>query len=117
MSPAGWAWKSGKKKFGPPTPYVRVPSASLLELLRTPRHSAWQTEYWPYHCERFCAFLGHWKKPDFDRQAGGRGQEWFEKHLEPSSGASWDWLRDDFAQSYVYQCLGCAKFIVYVDTD
>jgi uncharacterized protein CbrC (UPF0167 family) len=103
-------------EWGPPTRYVRAPAASLLELLRTPRHDAWQSEYWPFHCGRFCAFLGHWKQADFERQADGQGQGWFEANLDPESGASWDWLQDDFAQSYVYQCLVCQSFRVFVDT-
>ena len=51
-------------------------------------------------------FSGHWKQPDFERQAPGRGREWFEQNLDRDSGTGWDWLRDDsFAQSYVFQCL------------
>ncbi len=103
-------------EWGPPVTYARVPPAPLLELLRTPRHLATQREYWPFHCGRFCAFLGHWTQADFERQSGGRGREWFEAHLDRGSFASWDWLRDEFVQSYVYQCLGCQTFRVFVDT-
>ncbi|HEX8913109.1 MAG TPA: CbrC family protein [Humisphaera sp.] len=104
-------------EWGPPTPYVKAPAPALMELLRTPRHPGRQSEHWPIHCGRFRAFLGHWGQSDFDRHAAGRGREWFEEHLEPSSGAGWDWLGDDFAESTVYQCLNCLRFIVYVDTD
>jgi uncharacterized protein CbrC (UPF0167 family) len=103
-------------EWGPPVTYARVPPEPLLELLRTPMHLATQREYWPFHCGRFCAFLGHWQQADFERQSGGHGRELFEACLDRDSGASWDWLRDDFATSYVYQCLGCQTFRVYVDT-
>jgi uncharacterized protein CbrC (UPF0167 family) len=105
------------EEWGDPVRYVRAPAASLLELLRTPRHGAWQSEHWPFHCGGFCAFLGHWKQPDFERQAPGRGREWFEQNLDRDSGPSWDWLRSDSAESYVYQCQRCRQFRVFVDTD
>ena len=104
-------------EWGPPVTYARVPPEPLLELLRTPVHLAIQREYWPFHCGRFCAFLGHWQQADFERESRGRGQELFEASVDSNSSGMWDWLRDDFGRSYVYQCLGCQTFRVFVDTD
>jgi uncharacterized protein CbrC (UPF0167 family) len=101
---------------------IPLPHSLLFELLRTPHHSALQSEYWPWHCGTVMAYVGRWEQDDFNRHAGGDGgYAWFARHLPPSRFVEaedmWDWLENGIAWTCVYQCQTCGLHRVYVDAD
>lgn len=103
-------------EWGDPVTYLRVAPEPLLELLSTPVHSCWQEEHWPFHCGAFCAYLGHWTREDFERQAPGSGRAWYTEHHVDNHGESWAWIDESFETS-VYRCRKCGKHMVYTDSD
>ena len=86
---------------------------------RTPGYSGWQQEYWPAHCDDFCAFIGYvgW---DEIRQMG------IEAEIEEDLPANCDYpvsvvkqhLRNNGSmQGYLFRCLVCGKHRLHVDCD
>ena len=107
-------YDDGSQRLG-----VHVPQAVLTELHRTPRYMSLQREYWYWHCGNFMPYLGRWDHDDFERQAPGRGREWFGAHMPPGETWEdmWEWLPTDTGWSYVHQCSTCGLHKVFVDAD
>jgi hypothetical protein len=51
---------------------VVIPSAILLELVRTPTYVTWQGEQWLFCCASAMVYLGEWTRADLARQAVGK---------------------------------------------
>jgi uncharacterized protein CbrC (UPF0167 family) len=88
-------------------------------MLRTPAHRQLQREYWPYHCRDFMTYLGEWHQEDFEQLSPGSGFNWFGRAMGHIEGWEdmWDWLPSGLGRSYVYTCLRCGEYKVYVDSD
>lgn len=85
---------------------------------RTPGYIGWQQGYWLAHCNDFCAFVGYvgWNEL---KQMGIENE--IEKDLEYNShGYDIDdikecLLNEGFMQGYLFRCLHCGKYRLYVD--
>ena len=108
----------GTLPFGSHWTGVHLPTELLLEMHRTPRYSALQREYWPFHCGGFMAFVGRWQQEDFERISRGNGLAWFTEYGANGIGEDeWDWLPSGIGWSYVHKCLKCGVHRVFVDSD
>jgi len=95
--------------------------SKLDELIhRTPGYCGWQQEYWLAHCDDYCAFVGYvgWDdlvKMGIDQQIEqnyNKELNFFEledvKKIMCNGGGM---------QGYLFQCLHCGEYFLYVDCD
>ena len=93
----------------------------LDELIhRTPGYHGWQQEYWPAHCDDYCAFIGYVGWADLVRLG-------IDKEIEESYGNEingWDieMLKQNLVnggslQGYLFKCLHCGKYRLQIDCD
>lgn len=93
----------------------------LDELIhRTPGYHGWQQEYWPAHCDDYCAFIGYVGWDDLIRLG-------IDKELEESYGTQingWDieelkksMINGGSVQGYLFKCLHCGKYRLQIDCD
>ena len=95
--------------------------AKLDELVyRTPGYHGWQQEYWPAHCDDYCAFIGYvgWaelvemgidKEIEEDYKEGDK--DWDVEDLKENL------INNGSMQGYLFKCLCCEKHILVVDCD
>lgn len=93
--------------------------AKLDELIhRTPGYCGWQQEYWPAHCDDYCAYIGPVGAEELQRQG-----LW----AEVLETGNWDEQTIDMLQSclqptgsiqgYLFRCLHCGKHRLCFDVD
>ena len=93
----------------------------LDELIhRTPGYHGWQQEYWPAHCDDYCAFIGYVGWDDLVRLG-------IDTEIEESYGTQIDgWDIEELKQSmknggsvqgYLFKCLHCDKYRLQIDCD
>ena len=95
--------------------------SKLDELIhRTPGYHGWQQEYWPAHCDDYCAFIGYVGWADLVRLE-------IDKQIEESYGNEingWDieMLKQNLVnggslQGYLFKCLHCGQYRLQIDCD
>ena len=93
----------------------------LDELIhRTPGYHGWQQEYWPAHCDDYCAFIGYVGWNDLVKMG-------IDKEIENSYGNQingWDieelkqgMINGGSVQGYLFKCLHCGQYRLQVDCD
>ncbi len=93
----------------------------LDELIhRTPGYHGWQQEYWPAHCDDYCAFIGYVGWDDLIKIG-------IDKEIEESYGDQidgWDieelkqvMINGGSVQGYLFKCLHCGQYRLQVDCD
>ncbi len=87
---------------------------------RTPGYNGWQQEYWRTHCGDYCAFKGYVGYREL-KQMGI-----VEEVLNDSVWDDWGEERDEViknvvnggsVQGYLFQCLHCGKYLLWIDCD
>lgn len=83
---------------------------------RTPTYKGWQQEYWPNHCEDFCEFIAYvgWKEII---EMGLENSVEFTPEAEGYSEHKEYIVNGGSCQGYLFRCLNCKKYILYVDCD
>lgn len=90
----------------------------LDELIhRTPAYSGWQQEYWRAHCGDYCAFLGYVGAREL--LALGILEEILDDPIwdEEERSMIQDSVNGGSVQCYLFQCLHCGKYLVWMDCD
>lgn len=90
----------------------------LDELIsRTPGYCGWQQEYWPAHCDDFCAFLGYYTWKDLEEE--GLVEEIEETYREDICGVDFAFAREHlkYDSGYLFRCLHCQKHVICIDFD
>lgn len=95
--------------------------AKLEELIcRTPGYRGWQQEHWRAHCGDYCAFLGYVGYREL-KQMGI-----VEQVLEDSMWEEWGETPEELlhalnnggsVQGYLFRCLHCGKYLLWIDCD
>lgn len=87
---------------------------------RTPGYHGWQQEYWRTHCGDYCAFRGYVGYREL------RQMDIVDEILNDSVWNGWDakpegLLKDmvngGSVQGYLFQCLHCGKYLLWMDCD
>ena len=83
---------------------------------RTPSYNGWQQEYWPDHCGDFCEFIAYvgWKEIV---EMGLENSVEFTSESEGYSEHKEHIINGSSCQGYLFRCLNCKKYILYVDCD
>lgn len=83
---------------------------------RTPSYNGWQQEYWPDHCGDFCEFIAYvgWKEIV---EMGLENSIEFTSESEGYSEHKEHIINGSSCQGYLFRCLNCKKYILYVDCD
>lgn len=83
---------------------------------RTPSYNGWQQGYWPDHCEDFCEFISYvgWKEIV---EMGLENSVEFTPESEGYSEHKEYIINGGSCQGYLFRCLNCKKYILYVDCD
>lgn len=83
---------------------------------RTPSYTGWQQEYWPNHCGDFCEFIAYvgWKEIV---EMGLENSVEFTPEAEGYSEHKEYIVNGGSCQGYLFRCLNCKKYILYVDCD
>lgn len=90
----------------------------LDELIcRTPGYCGWQQEYWLAHCDDYCAFLGYYTWKDLEKE--GLTEEIEETYREDVCGVDFEFAKEHLQcdSGYLFQCLHCKKYFIYIDFD
>ncbi len=87
---------------------------------RTPGYNGWQQEYWPAHCDDYCAFIGYVGWGDLVSMG-------IDRQIEESYGSKvngWDieelkeyMSNNGSVQGYLFKCLHCGEYKLHVDCD
>lgn len=93
----------------------------LDELIhRTPGYHGWQQEYWPAHCDDYCAFIAYvgWN----DLVEMGIDKEIEETYKNGVHGWPLEEVKQNLAddgsfQGYLFKCLVCGQYVLRVDCD
>lgn len=90
---------------------------------RTPGYYGWQQEYWIAHCNDFCAFIDYVGTKELEEM------ELLEEVIEngnPKYREEWDeeqikliknMTNGGNIQGYLFKCLHCEKYFLYIDVD
>ena len=95
--------------------------AKLDELVhRTPGYCGWQQEYWFAHCDDYCAFMGYVGWDDLVKM--GIDKEIEENYNQDVNGFALSdvkecMINNGSMQGYLFRCLHCGKYMIYVDCD
>lgn len=93
----------------------------LDELIhRTPGYHGWQQEYWPAHCDDYCAFIGYVGWPELEEL--GIDTEIEESYGKDINGWDIELLKTNLInggsmQGYLFKCLHCGKYRLHIDCD
>ena len=85
---------------------------------RTPGYSGWQQEYWPAHCDDYCAFVGYVSWQDLVDM--GIEKQVLENYREDICMIPLDSVEEELSsgmEGYLFQCLHCGKYFLYTDVD
>ena len=95
--------------------------SKLDELVhRTPGYRGWQQEYWPAHCDDYCAFIGYVGWDDLVNM--GIDKEIEETYGSEINGWDIDMLKQSMRngggmQGYLFKCLHCGQYRLLIDCD
>lgn len=94
--------------------------AKLDELVhRTPGYRGWQQEYWPAHCDDYCAFIAYvgWNElveMNIDKEIE-------ETYKDGISGLPLEEAKEGLTSGglagYLFKCLHCGKHVLLIDFD
>ena len=84
---------------------------------RTPGYLSWQGEYWLYCCNDYCAYLGSVGTNELKEM--GIAEEVFEEYNKRNEFADVEkyLVKDGSVCGYLFRCLHCKKYHLYVDAD
>jgi uncharacterized protein CbrC (UPF0167 family) len=89
---------------------VRLPSAIMFELLRTPTYSSIQGERWLFCCKAPMTFMGAWSRERFQEEApNGDGRTLFDSLVEGVVPGLWEGELHDTTGIYVFRCETCGR--------
>lgn len=95
--------------------------AKLDELIhRTPGYVGWQQEYWLAHCDDYCAFIKYVGWDDLvEMGIDGMIEQNYNEEL---NGFDLEDVKENMViggsmQGYLFMCLHCGEFLLYVDCD
>ena len=96
---------------------VSDPAKTEELLKRTPGYISWQGEFWLTCCDDYCAFLGCVGTKELEEM--GIADEVFEDYAEHGD---YDDVREYLEKDgslcgYLFQCLHCGKYRLWVDAD
>ena len=116
----GEASKKFDGEFQDPASCDKVPKKEYVEELcrRTPGYRGWQQEYWLAHCDDFCAFIGYVGWNDLIEMGI---DEQIEKDYIENGDMNIEIIKKCVSngqlQGYLFQCLTCGQYRLYVDCD
>ncbi|MDE7325359.1 MAG: CbrC family protein [Lachnospiraceae bacterium] len=93
----------------------------LDELIHcTPGYNGWQQEYWRVHCKDYCAFIGYVGYQELERM--GIVEEVLD---DPVIQGQWtkpqamikSMVDGGSVQGYLFRCLHCGKYRLWIDCD
>ena len=84
---------------------------------RTPGYLSWQGEYWLSCCNDYCAYLGSVGTNELNEM--GIAEEVFEEYNKRNEFADVEkyLVKDGHICGYLFRCLHCKKYHLYVDAD
>lgn len=84
---------------------------------RTPGYISWQGEYWLACCEDYCAYIGSVGTKELEEM--GIADEVFAEYDERDEyeNAREYLVKDGSMAGYLFQCLHCGKYHLWVDAD
>jgi|SRR5690606_9778692 uncharacterized protein CbrC (UPF0167 family) len=96
---------------------------AIEELLkRTPGYFSWQGEYWPGHCNDFCAYLGKVDGAGLQKLLS-QGDPVLEESVQKEA-EQYRLTKEEFLEElniriygYLFQCLTCKGHILHTDLD
>ena len=89
---------------------VRLPQATMFELLRTPTYATIQGERWLFCCKAPMIFVGQWSAEEFSRESkGGDGRALFDAIVEKPVPGLWEDELHDQTGIYVFRCAACGR--------
>lgn len=94
-----------------------ISKENVIELCdKTPCYRGWQQEYWLDHCGDFCEFIAYvgWKEII---EMGLENSVEFALEAEGYSEHKEYIVNGGSCQGYLFRCLNCKKYILYVDCD
>ena len=85
--------------------------------MRTPGYVSWQGEYWLACCNDYCAFIGNVGAKELEDM--GIADEVFEEYdsLNKYEGAREYLEKSGPLAGYLFKCLHCGKYHLWVDAD
>ncbi len=108
--------------FQDPESTDEVSDPSKLDELvhRTPGYHGWQQEYWPAHCDDYCAFLGYVGWAELETM--GIDKEIEESYSDGVQGLDLNVIKANMVnggsmQGYLFRCLKCGQYLLLVDCD
>jgi hypothetical protein len=95
---------------------ARLPTPTMLELLRTPEYSTIQGEQWLFCCKVPMIFVGQWSREKFSHMApDGNGREFFHQTVRDAIDGLWEDQLHDQTGIYVFRCATCRKHSAHWD--
>lgn len=95
---------------------ARLPTPTMLELLRTPAYSTIQGDIWQFCCKQPMVFVGAWPRAEFTRRApDGNGRQFFESVVKHSVPGLWEDNLHDLTGIYVFRCASCGRLTGHWD--
>ncbi len=95
--------------------------AKLEELTtRTPGYCGWQQEYWLAHCDDYCAFTGYVGMEELEEMGlSDKLEEIYRKDVAmfDIEDVRENMQNEGSMQGYLFRCLHCGKYFLYVDCD
>ena len=84
---------------------------------RTPGYMSWQGEYWLACCGDYCAFIGDVGTKELEEM--GIADEVFAEFMERGGyeDARKYMVKKGYTAGYLFQCLHCKKYHLWVDAD
>jgi uncharacterized protein CbrC (UPF0167 family) len=83
---------------------------------RTPGLVTWQGEHWLAHCDDYCAFIAYVGTKELDEM--GIAEEVFADYAEMNEYDVRKYLEKDGSMvGYLFRCLHCGKYRLWVDAD
>jgi hypothetical protein len=95
---------------------ARLPTPTMLELVRTPGYSTIQGERWRFCCKMPMAYVGEWSREKFSEMApDGNGREFFHQTVHDAIDGLWEDRLHDATGIYVFRCAMCRKYSAHWD--
>ena len=119
---SGAAAKKFDGEFQDPASVGNVLDDEKLDELvhRTPGYIGWQQEYWYAHCDDFCEFVGYvgWDEL-VEMGIDGEIEQSYDADLNmfDIEDVKENMVNNGGMQGYLFKCLHCGKYFLYVDCD
>lgn|SRR5215510_3394153 len=95
---------------------ARLPTPSMLELVRTPGYSTIQGERWLFCCMVPMVYVGQWSREKFSEMApDGNGREFFHQTVRDTIDGLWEDQLHDTTGIYVFRCAMCRMYSAHWD--